>query len=250
MFGIDHSSTGGTVEALAEKHGSDNLSVIILDSHSDFLPMELRYGMIKHQRETSEENLQTNLTYDPFRFRRPESYNAGSFVFHLLKERILSPERIVLAGVSDHPPSSSRYKDPLVSRAIDFYNDMEHQGIRIITKEAIKRKTRETIHSLFDKISTKYLYLSIDIDIGAIAALYGARQILEPPIVGLNVRELYQTIDTIRKCYAEKKMELAGLDLMETDVYKAGMPLRSGRADRTYEIEANILRKLLCDEPK
>jgi hypothetical protein len=43
----------------------------------------------------------------------------------------------------------------------------------------------------------------------------------------------------------KQKSELAGLDIMETDVYTAGMPLRDGTRDRTYAVEVNILQHIL-----
>lgn len=248
MIGVDHSSTGGVVEALAERYGRDNLSIIVLDSHSDFLPMELRYKMIQHYRRASTKASTTNsfFEYDSFLVKRSESYNSGTFIYYMIKDGIILPEKIILVGVSDRPPESLSYDDPGVTSAIEFYHDMEGQGVQIVTRDELRKKGLENILSLLrKKVNSPNLYISIDIDIGAISAVYGAREILNPPIIGLNTRQLYRVAKALSRVAGGRNVKLVGLDLMETDVYKAGMPLRSGKTDRTYEVEANLIRKLL-----
>jgi arginase family enzyme len=244
MVGVDHSSTGGVVEALTEKFSSENLSLIVLDSHSDFIPTDFRYDMVKYYRKTFG-SPKLDLQNDSFLIRRPESYNSGNFIFHILKEGVLAPNKIALIGVSDYPPKDSEFNDAKVTKAINFYHDIEKQGIKIITKKSIRENGFIAVKNLLTKESSKNLYVSVDIDVGAISAIYGARQILDPPIIGLTVNELYRIAELLNSISETKKMNIVGIDIMETDVYKAGMILRDGRVDKTYEIECEILKRLL-----
>lgn len=245
MIGIDHSSTGGAIEALTKKYGRENFSFIILDSHSDFLTMKHRYDLIQYQRERSGEK-QSSLQIDPFSIPRPESYNSGSFLYHLINEGIIPADRVTLLGVSDYPPKALRGEDPRVERAISFYRKMEDNGLRVITKKSIEKNGISKISKLLRQgINQPNLYISIDIDIGAISAIYGAREIEEPPIIGLKTRQLYRIGMALAKIIRDQNVELLGLDLMETDVYKAGIPLKNGRIDRTYQVEVQLLKKIL-----
>jgi len=200
--------------------------------------------MIHYYRKTFQ-TPKLDLQHDPFLCRRPESYNSGTFIYHILKEDILPPDKITLIGVSDQPPKNIKVDDPNVTKAINFYHDIEKKGIKIINKKLIREKGLKILTNVIEKEDVKNLYVSIDIDVGAISAIYGARQILDPPIIGLKVTELYRIAEFLARISKTKNVKIVGLDIMETDVYKAGMTLRDGRTDKTYEIEGNILKRLL-----
>jgi len=245
MIGVDHSSTGGVIEALVEKVGRDNLSVIILDSHSDFIPMEIRYNALQHYREKIKWKPDPKY-YDPFADKRPETYNVGSFLYHLIKDGTVLPEKVACIGVSDKPPKFTKERDKRILDFLSFYHGLEGQGMHIISKRDIATKgPKKALNPLKKLMNSKYVYVSVDIDVGANSALFGARIYKEPPIVGLNVLQLYKIVKVLNKIIIKEKRKLVGLDIMETDVYTAGMPLENGSMDRTYEIEANILRRFL-----
>ncbi|MHA1532993.1 MAG: arginase family protein, partial [Candidatus Heimdallarchaeota archaeon] len=145
----------------------------------------------------------------------------------------------------DQPPKNIKVDDPKLTKAINFYHDIEKKGIKIINKKLIREKGLKILTNVIEKEDVKNLYVSIDIDVGAISAIYGARQILDPPIIGLKVTELYRIAEFLARISKTKNVKIVGLDIMETDVYKAGMTLRDGRTDKTYEIEGNILKRLL-----
>jgi len=245
MIGVDHSSTGGVIEALVEKVGRDNLSVIILDSHSDFIPMEIRYNALQHYREKIKWKPDPSF-YDPFAEKRPETYNVGSFLYHLIKNGTVLPEKVALVGVSDKPPKYTKEQDRRILNFLSFYHGIEAQGMQIISKQDIVTKgPKKSLKNIKKLMNSKYVYVSIDIDVGANSAIFGARIYKEPPIIGLNVSQLYKIVKVLNKMIIKEKRKLVGLDIMETDVYTAGMPLEKGGSDRTYEVEANILRRLL-----
>jgi arginase family enzyme len=245
MIGVDHSATGGVIEALAQKVGKDNLSVILLDSHSDFIPMEIRYNALQHYREKINWKPDPNY-YDPFGDKRPETYNVGSFLYHLIKDGTILPEKVAFIGVSDKPPKTTKEQDQRILDFLSFYHGIEAQGMKIISKKDIVSKgPKKSLKPIKKLLKSKYVYISVDIDVGANSAVFGARIYKEPPIVGLSTSQIYKITKVLSKLIKKEKRKLVGFDIMETDVYTAGMPLEEGGNDRTYEVEANILKHLL-----
>ena len=232
MLGVDHSLTGGCVRALAEEYGPTDVGLIILDSHFDVVTPTIRCGLIQYDIETNPESPFNPL--DPYIRGRLDSYNADSFIHYLVREKVIPPENILVLGVSDYPPPQAfRIRDPRVRRYIEHYTGFEELGVTVLSKDKL-RKNWEDVKVFLDKLKTDYFYLSIDIDIGARATLQGARFL---DYEGLEMEEIYRLVDMVKRKVEGK---LVGLDLMETDVYGAGV----GR-DKTYEVEAEILRMLL-----
>jgi arginase family enzyme len=243
MIGVDHSLSGGVIKALAKRHGKENLCIIMLDAHFDAIPSSIRNDMIAYCRE--------NETFRPYGFSfldytfsptgRPESYNAGSFILYLIQENVILPENLVMVGVVDYPdPRTRAIADKRVKRFVDLYLGMENNGVTFVTKGDIENKGVETsLTEKLEQIKNPYIYISLDIDIGARSAIYGARFL---DIKGLNECQIYQIAMALRKKI--ENSHLAGLDVMETDVYSAGGKI-DGRMDRTYQVEANFIRSLL-----
>jgi arginase family enzyme len=102
MLGVDHSLTGGCVKALTREYDSVNLALIILDSHFDAIIPSVRCGLIQYDVETNP--ISPFSPSDPYVKGRLDSYNADSFIYYLVKERVLPPENILVLGVSDYPP--------------------------------------------------------------------------------------------------------------------------------------------------
>lgn len=244
MIGVDHSATGGALKAALKKYGKDLVSFIVIDSHSDFIPMKNRYDMIQYNQENSQ-IYSSKSNYYPFAVERPESYNAGTFIYDLIKDKSIPPDRVVIIGVSDKPQENLKYVDKRPDDAIKFYRNIEESGLKIITKQELQKLGHEEIFELFkESLNTPYVYISIDIDIGAIASIMGARQITDPPIIGLSKNELYILLDSLKR-FITGEVELVGLDLMEIDVYKAEMSLSRGGFDETYSIAAHLIDVML-----
>jgi arginase family enzyme len=89
------------------------------------------------------------------------------------------------------------------------------------------------------RIETPYLYVSIDMDIGARNALEGVRF---RNWQGLNERQLYAIADYIMEPLSQGT-RLAGMDLTEINPRTAGVSSPHGR-DRTYQIALNLIKKL------
>ena len=237
LIGVDHSLTGGVYSALANHYDKKNLSLVIIDSHTDAIPMSLIAGAIQFDIETNSSSVHDR--NDPFLYNRPDSYNASSFVHNLIKDKQVDPKNLYIIGVSDYPEKKfMRIKDPRMKKYANAYVKLKRKGATIITKKECKLNPNK-IKGALKKISTSHVYLSIDMDIGANNALEGVRF---RNWQGLNEIQIYKLADTIVKNLSGKT-ELAGMDICEIDSRIAGKITSSG-LDKTYEIAANLIKKI------
>jgi arginase family enzyme len=184
-----------------------------------------------------ETNPNTRFTLnDPYVFNRPDSYNADSFLTFMKK--VVPPENTYVVGVSDYPPREAlESKDERVKDYVEFYKSVQDEGVHLIRKEDVKSKGEES-RRLLSSTDKPYTYVSVDVDVCANASLRGARFL---DYHGLGHADLYGLVGAIAPSL--KRSKLAGLDFMEFDVYTAGA-IASGKRDRTYEIMAEVARRL------
>jgi arginase family enzyme len=234
MFGVDHSLSGGAIDAVASEYGGENVRLVVFDSHFDFILPSIRCGLIQYDLET---NAATKFTpNDPYIFNRSDSYNADSFLSFLVKK--VPPENIYVVGVSDYPPRvAEEINDERVKRYIEFYKGFESSGVHVIRKENVHADL-SGVKRLLSKTDKQYTYVSVDIDVCANAPLKGARFL---DYHGLSNSDLYGLLGAVRQSLSSSM--LAGIDFMEFDVYTAGAP-SAGRNDRTYQIAAEAFRRL------
>ncbi|MHC1604766.1 MAG: arginase family protein [Candidatus Methanofastidiosia archaeon] len=237
MIAVDHSLAVASIMHSCEIYGKDNCGLVIFDSHFDGILPSYRCGLIQYDIDT---NPNTKFDpNDPFLIGRTESFNADSFLYKIINEKILLPENIVVVGVSDYPSSkTSKIKDERVMCFVDFYHSYEERGVRIIPKEKIGANPR-----LFDpaSIDVDNLHLSIDIDVGSRNAIYGARFI---DYKGLSEVEIFALIKKI----VQSKKRIVSADISEIDIWKAGKKF-FGKTDRTYEIAAKMANMIFADRP-
>ncbi|MBU0465853.1 MAG: arginase family protein [Proteobacteria bacterium] len=237
MVGIDHSLTGGVYSALSRHYGKDNLSLIIIDSHTDAVPMPVLAGAIQYDMDNNPSSVHD--VNDPFLYNRSDSYNASSFVHSLVAEKQVDPKNLYIIGVSDYPEKKFlRIKDVRIKKYTNAYVSLKHMGTKIITKKECKLNPKK-ISGFFKNISTPYVYISIDMDIGANNALEGVRF---RNWKGLNESQIYKLGDAVAQIFSDS-IQLAGMDICEIDPRRAGAVYPSGK-DQTYEIAANLIRKI------
>jgi arginase family enzyme len=243
MLAVDHSLTGGVFKQLMEHYRPEDTTLVILDSHTDAIPASLLSGAIQYDMETN-----PNSVYDPsdpFLKNRPESYNASSFIWHLLEAGRVAPSNLYIIGISDYPPKRSfRIKDERIKHYVGLYSGLKRRGATLITKSDLlssPSKVRATLGS----IKTPHLYLSIDMDIGAGNALDGVRF---KNWRGLNEQQIYGIVGLLKEILS-KRTGLIGMDLTEFNPRKAG-PSPISPDDRTYRIAANLIRKLCFGLPE
>ncbi len=234
LIGVDHSLSGGVLKALSEERGVENVSAIFLDSHFDGIPSSVRCEMIHYDIENNSESIFS--VNDPFIYGRSDSYNTESFIKFLINEKTILPENTFCIGISNYPSQKAfEINDPRVKRYIEQFTNMQHRGLTIMQKEAL-RDNPENLKFIFEKHTTPYFYISIDMDIGANSTYNGVRF---KDHTGLSLKEIQNVIQLINK-YALKKNTLAGMDLMEIDMHSAD--------EKTFTSALIIIKELLASK--
>jgi len=238
MLAVDHSLTGGAFKKLVELYEPENVSLIVLDSHTDAIPMSILSGTIQYDIDTNPDTVHDR--NDPFLYRRPDSYNACSFLYHLLAEKLVRPQDLYIIGISDYPPKCAfRIKDPRVENYVALFSELKRRGVTILTKNDLLISPSK-IKNILNHITTPYVYVSIDLDIGARNGVEGVR-FLERQ--GLNEKQIYGVVDSLQDLL-RNRVQLAGMDVTEINPRRAGGNYATGE-DRTYRIAANIIKKFL-----
>jgi arginase family enzyme len=241
MLAVDHSLTGGAFKKLAELYGPEKLSLIVLDSHTDAIPISIMAGMIQYDIDTNPDTVHD--PHDPFLYHRKDSYNASSFLYYLLDEEVLKPKNLYLIGISDYPPKHAfRIRDSRIENYVNLFSELKRKGVTILTKNDFLISPSK-IKNIMNHIKSPYVYISIDLDIGARNGIEGVR-FLERQ--GLNERQIYRVVDFL-KSLLSNGVQLAGLDLTEVNPRRAGGRHLTGE-DQTYRIAVNIIKKLLWED--
>ena len=237
LLAVDHSLTGGAFRRLVDLYRPEDISLIVLDSHTDASPVSILSDAIRYDIETNKNSVHD--PNDPFLINRAESYNSCSFLYHLLEEDVLVPKNLYIIGTSDYPPKRSfRIKDQRIKRYVGLFTGLKKRGVKIITKKDLLMSPSK-VRALLRGIDTPYLYISVDMDIGARNALEGARF---RNWQGLNERQIYSIADYLGELLSEGAC-LAGMDLTEINPRKAE-PSFAPERDRTYPIALNLIKKL------
>ena len=235
MITVDHSLSGGVFRKLAEIYGSDNLSLIVLDSHTDAVPVSAMSGAVEYDMDTNQDSFYA--ADDPFLKNRPDSFNASSFIHYLLEEGSLIPRNLIIIGAGDFPSKRSfRIKDKRIKRYVAVFSDLRRKGVSILTKKDLIGSPSR-LKNMLNSIHTPYVYISIDMDIGAGNALDGVRFKNRQ---GLNEKQI-NNIASRLQALLSSGCELVGMDITEINVRNVRM------GDRTCRIAANLIKKLCFD---
>lgn len=238
MIGVDHSLTGGVFASSVSFYRPADISLIVVDSHVDSLPSSVMSGAIQYDMATNPDSVHD--PNDPFLRNRPDSYNASSFLQYLLEDGVVDPENLYLVGVSDYPPKRAfRIRDNRIKNYVDCYAALKRNGVKILTKKDLSLGPA-ALNNLISRVKTPYVYISIDMDIGARNALGGVRF---QNYQGINENQIYKIAKSLRKLL-DRDVTLAGMDVMEFNPRRAG----SGETqsdDRTYRIAFNLI-KTIC----
>jgi len=240
LLAVDHSLTGGAFKKLVELYEPEDISLIVLDSHTDAIPMSIMARMIQYDIDTNTDTVHDR--HDPFLYDRKDSYNASSFLYYLLAEEVLKPHNLYLIGISDYPPKHAfRIKDSRIESYVNIFSELKRKGVTLLTKKDLLISPSRIKHIL-NGIKTPYVYISIDMDIGARNATDGVR-FLERH--GLNEKQIYRIVEAL-KGLLSRGVRLAGMDISEMNPRKAGRPRPEGK-DRTYQITANMIKLILTE---
>lgn len=239
LVAVDHCLAAAPLRLLSNQLGPENLSVVVLDSHTDALPVPVLARAIAYDIDTNPQSVYH--ASDPFLHGRPDSFNASSFLSHLIAEGTLLPRNLYLLGMGDLPPKrAKRNKDPRVRAYTQVFAQLAKDGVRLVSKKDLASGSGK-LKAILGRIKTPHLYVSVDMDIGAGNALSGVRF---DERVGLSQTQIMAIIRSLR-AVMDSGPALAGLDVCEFN------PRAMGPGDATYRIAADVIKLLAFGlEPK
>ena len=215
MIAVDHCLSAGPISALSSLHGADSLAVVVLDSHFDAVPPEVRIG------ESCDWG----------------GGHCGDFLAYLMEDGIISPERLFVVGAGDRPDKTDdagefgRLYHAWIDKGVKVYNRSECR------EDAFPDRLAKDIESS----GARHLYVSLDADVGSCASMNAVRFL---DGVGLSEEIILNIGRALGSLCAAGRLELAGADVCEIDVHLLGLLDQNGREDRTAQICAGFLASL------
>ena len=242
MIGVDHSLTGGVLSALSKEYGSEDLLILIFDAHFDGIPANIALNIAKYMNEhpdeinplISEDINSVNKNLDIV-----DSYTCASFLFFLLKEKIIFPENLIVFGCQDYPDAKFRsLNDSRIIEYVDFYNNIEQSGVSFIPKSDSSSMIKK-LSTILKKTEKSKIYISFDTDVGALREIIATRF---RNAIGIDQNTILNAAKTIKNVINSKKIDLIGLDIMEIETHLLNRVFpKSGRRDQTIEVIDSFL---------
>ena len=238
MLGVDHSATGGVVSALSEELGAENLCVVVMDQHFDCLPISLRVGtgsliglglpgMTGVSREAG----------------RSDEYCCGDFWKHLIDGGVVLPENLVFIGVGDYPETTAT---PGWETYRENYLDFEKRGCSFFPLKDFEGQYAEKLQRFIEeKITTSYVYASLDLDVGSYRCVHAARYMDRE---GIERDALMSVARIVGESARAGRFRLAGADIMEFNVHFLDIETPGGIKDETLGVARDFLAELLVGE--
>lgn len=93
-----------------------------------------------------------------------------------------------------------------------------------------------------EKIRTPYLYVSLDLDVGAYRCVHAARYMDGPGIEGEALFDIAMAI--VKACHSGR-FRLVGLDVMEFNMHLLGAEIEPGVKDQTLPTAVDFLVSLI-----
>ncbi len=218
MIAVDHAMSAGPLKALAQHYSPHETTVVIIDSHFDALPSQLR---------------------GPPEINAPQCgpRNCGSFLSSLLDDGIVIPENLFIVGVSDYPTKNTT---ELYNQAYQAFID---QGVTVIPRvEAEKATFLDEFEKKLTKNSGRRIYVSLDADAGACTCMNAVRFL---DTKGLQEKTIIGLANLLKKLINSRRFELVGLDIAEVDVHFLHLNAIQDRPDKTDHICAEFINLIL-----
>ncbi len=235
LVGVDHSLTGGVVEALAGN--GTRPALIVLDSHFDAVPTAVRRAALGPEAVGAG----GPGTEEVGQAEPPAGCNCGTWLGAIVDEGLVDPENVVVIGVSDHPGHDVTDGEPEgMALYRDSYLSFEERGMTVLTKRKLREQgVEKSVAEAVAGLEGRQVYVSVDADIGSGEEVKAVRFL---DTLGLSVDEVLRVARSLRARLAGSGCELAGFDIMEVDVHLADIP-HSG--DRTVEMCLALARELI-----
>ncbi len=238
MLGIDHSATAGVISALSESYGSGNLNVVVLDQHFDAIPLSVRLAGALGDNQS----LMPGAPFAPLNI--PAGFNdqfcCGNFWGYLMDEGKVIPGNLLFIGVSDYPDHEDGAAGEIFQRR---YLDFEKRGCSFFPRLQFDGQYIDALAwFLREKITTPYVYISLDLDVGAYNSTFAARYMDRQ---GISKQNLLDVAGIIGGECRRGRFKLAGLDIMEFNMHFLGLETPGGIKDETLALVGDYLKALL-----
>lgn len=237
LIGVDHSLTGGVLDAICGPDPTET-ALVVLDSHFDAIPASVRKAA------AGGESADTVATApegpDPGGVP-PESYNCGTWLAGVIERELIAPRNIVVIGASDYPGRLQTEGEPEgMAEFRRSYLEFEERGTKVIPKKKVRQDgVEQAAAEALEGIDAHRVYVSIDADLGSGEDVKAVRFL---DTIGLEPEEVARLCGCLSVGIATRGLELAGFDVMEIDVHLADIP---GSTDRTVEMCAAAARAML-----
>ena len=238
MLGIDHSATAGVISALSEKYGPGNLGVVVLDQHFDAIPLSVRLAGANGDNQS----LMSGVPFTPLNTPAGfiDRFCCGNFWGYLMEDGKVIPENLLFVGVSDYPDNETGdARDEFRKHYLDF----EKRGCGFFPRRQFDGQYTDALARFIrEKITTPYVYISLDLDVGAYNSTFAARYMDRQ---GISKQNLLDIAGAIAGECRRGRFKLAGLDIMEFNMHFLGLETPSSIKDETLALVGDYLKALL-----
>jgi arginase family enzyme len=237
MVGIDHSATAGVVSALAQKYGPEMLSVIVLDQHFDAIPLSLRLARGPQTNPELVPSIPFVIPNVPVGFC--DQFCCGNFWSYLINEGEILASNLLFIGLSDYPDSEA---GPVADDFQRYYLSFEERGCGFFPRRQFDGRYMDDLTRFcYEKISTPYVYVSLDLDIGSYNSVYAARYMDRK---GISKHNLLDVASIIANECRKGRFKIAGLDIMEFNMHFLGIETPGGIKDETLALVGEFIKVL------
>jgi arginase family enzyme len=237
MVGIDHSATAGVVSALAERYGSELLSVVVLDQHFDAIPLSLRLAGSSRANTELAPGAPFAVPNIPVGFC--DQFCCGSFWAYLMNEGSVLPGNMLFVGVADYPGHEANFGVDDFRRQ---YLSFEERGCSFFTRWQFEGQYLDQLTRFCrEKLTTPYVYVSLDLDVGSYNSIYAARYMDRP---GISKQNLLDVASVIASECRQRRLMIAGLDIMEFNMHFLGIETPGGIKDETLALVGEFTKAL------
>lgn len=250
LIGVDHSLTGGVLEAICSTEPEVRTGLIVLDSHLDAIPASVRRAASGDARASrgdvprgpAGETGSTATTQTEA--ESPDSYNCGTWLAAVLERGLVSPGDVVVLGPSDAPaepeaPGADEGGEGFAAFR-DAYGRLLESGVRVISRRRLREAgALAAAAEAVGGLETGRYYISIDADIGAGDKVAAVRFM---DAIGLEPAEVVDLCGALGRAIDDSGGCLVGMDVTEIDVHLADIP---GSSDRTLEMAAGAIGAVL-----
>jgi arginase family enzyme len=168
-----------------------------------------------------------------------DQYCCGNFWAYLVDAGMVLPEHLLFIGVADYPKSEI---SPEWERFRERYLGFEERGCGFFPSwefdDRYKDPLTQFIHS---HITTPYVYVSLDLDVGAYRCVNAARYMDGP---GITRENLLDVARLIAEGSQNGNFMLVGFDIMEFNMHFLGIETADGEKDLTLPLVHEFIKML------